>query len=140
MAGTRILVDAGPLVAYLNRNDQHHKWAVDCWRVLFDPLSTCEAVFSEAMFLLQSEEIDPEPLLLLLERQLVRLDFVLEDHRADVIRLLRKYADQPMSIADACLVRMAKLTDACQVFTTDRDFRIYRRKGRHIIPLISPFH
>jgi len=56
-----------------------------------------------------------------------------------VFRLLRKYADRPMSLADACLVRMAELTDGCQVFTTDKHFRVYRRKGRHVIPLLAPF-
>ena len=88
---------------------------------------------------MQSVELDIGPILGLIERRLIQVDFALESHRPDVIRLLRKYADQPMSFADACLVRMAELVDACQVFTTDRDFRVYRRKGRHIIPLLSPF-
>jgi predicted nucleic acid-binding protein len=138
MAAIRVLLDTGPLVAYLNRNDRHHAWAVDCWSALFDPLWTCEAVLSEAIFLLQSDGAGPEPILRLLERRIIRLDFVMDDHRADVFRLLRKYADQPMSLADACLVRMAELGDPCQVFTTDNDFRVYRRKGRHVIPLLSP--
>jgi predicted nucleic acid-binding protein len=138
MAATRVLVDTGPLVAYLNRHDRHHPWAVKCWSALFEPLWTCEAVVSEAAFVLQSERLSVEPLLRLLERRLVRIGFAMDDHRADVIRLLRKYADQPMSVADACLVRMAELTDSCQVFTTDEDFRVYRRKGRHIIPLLAP--
>jgi predicted nucleic acid-binding protein len=115
MAGTRVLVDAGPLVAYLNRRDRHHAWSVECWKAPSDPL------------------------LVLVERQIVRVDFAMAEHRADVIRLLRKYADQPMSLADAGLVRMAELHDRCQVFTTDRDFRVYRRKGRQVIPLLSPF-
>ncbi len=139
MAATRVLLDTGPLVAYLNRNDQHHRWAIECWSALFDPLWTCEAVLSEAMFVLQSEKADAEPLLRLLERRIIRLDFVLDNHRSDAWRLLRKYADQPMSLADACLVRMAELADPCQVFTTDKDFLVYRRKGRHVIPLLSPF-
>lgn len=139
MAATRVLVDTGPLVAYLNQRDHHHAWAVECWKALTDPLCTCEAVVSEVVFLLQSEASDPEPMLRLIERGLVRLDFVLDDHRPDVFRLLRKYRDRPMSVADACLVRMAELTDASQVFTTDRDFLVYRRKGRHVIPLLSPF-
>ena len=139
MAATRVLLDTGPLVGYLNRHDQHHAWAVACWSALFDPLWTCEAVLSEALFVLQSEGASPEPILRLVERRILRLDFDLDDHRADVFRLLRKYADQSMSLADACLVRMAELADACQVFTTDRDFRVYRRKGRHVIPLLSPF-
>ena len=139
MAATRVLVDTGPLVAYLNQRDRHHAWAVDCWKALTDPLWTCEAVVSEVVFLLQSEAGDPDPMLRLIERDLVRLDFVLDDHRPDVFRLLRKYRDRPMSVADACLVRMAELADASQVFTTDRDFLVYRRKGRHVIPLLSPF-
>ncbi len=94
---------------------------------------------SEAIFLLQSEGADLNPLLQLIERDLVRLDFVIADHRPDVFRLLRKYRDRPMSVADACLVRMAELADQSQVFTTDRDFLVYRRKGRHTIPLLSPF-
>ena len=59
--------------------------------------------------------------------------------RADIFRLLRKYADQPMSLADACLVRMAEIAGSCRVFTTDRDFLVYRRGGRQIIPLLAPF-
>lgn len=139
MAATEVLLDTGPLVAYLNRNDRHHEWAVECWKALFDPLWTCEAVISEAVFLLQSDGAGAEPILQLLERQIIRVEFAMDAHRADVIRLLRKYADQPMSLADACLVRMAELTDRCQVFTTDSDFAVYRRKGRHVIPLLAPF-
>ena len=139
MAATRVLLDTGPLVAYLNRNDRHHAWAVERWSALFDPLWTCEAVLSEAIFLLQSESADPEPILDLVERRIIELDFVMNDHRSDVFRLLRKYRDQPMSMADACLVRMAELVDPCQIFTTDKDFLVYRQKGRHLIPLLSPF-
>lgn len=139
MAATKVLLDTGPLVAYLNRNDRHHEWAVGCWTALVDPLWTCEAVLSEAIFLVQSVSADPDPILRLVERRIVRLGFVMDDHRSDVFRLLRKYADQPMSMADACLVRMAELVDPCQIFTTDKDFVVYRRKGRHVIPLLSPF-
>jgi predicted nucleic acid-binding protein len=135
----RVLLDTGPLVAYLNHRDRHHRWAVQAWAALFDPLWTCEAVLSEAVFLLQSDGGDANPILQLLERGIVRLGFSLEDQRADVLRLLRKYADRPMSVADACLVRMADLYDASQVFTTDRDFLVYRRRSRHVIPLLAPF-
>ena len=139
MAATRVLLDAGPLVGYVNRNDQYHDWAAKRWGGLFEPAWTCEAVISEAIFLMQSTGLEIDPILELLERGIIRVDFALDEHRADVIRLLRKYADQPMSLADACLVRMAELWDACQVFTTDKDFRVYRRNGRHVIPLLAPF-
>jgi len=139
MAATKVLLDTGPLVGYVNRADQHHKWAVTCWSALFEPLWTCEAVLSEAIFILQAEGAGPEPILRMIERQIIRLDFVMDEHRADVLRLLRKYADHPMSVADACLVRMAELSDPCQVFTTDKDFLVYRRKGRQAIRLLAPF-
>ena len=74
-----------------------------------------------------------------LESGIIRLDFSKERNRADVLNLLHKYANQPMSVADACLVRMSELNDNCQVFTTDRDFLVYRRKGRSVIPLLAPF-
>jgi predicted nucleic acid-binding protein len=139
MAATKLLVDTGPLVAYLNRRDRHHRWAVDCFATQFDPLLTCEAVLSEAVFLLQSQGAGAEPVLQLVERNVVQVVAVLDDHRPDVFRLLRKYADRPMSLADGCLVRMAEVHEDCRVFTTDRDFRIYRRNGRQVIPLLSPF-
>ena len=139
MAATRILLDTGPLVGYLNKNDQHHAWAVAGWNALFDPLWTCEAVLSEAIFILESEGASPEPILRLIERGIVCVDFAMVDERAGVFRLLRKYADRPMSLADACLVRMAELADPCRVFTTDQDFLVYRRRGRQAIPLLAPF-
>ena len=139
MAATKVLLDTGALIGYLNRKDQHHKWAVESWAALSDPLWTCEAVLSEAVFSLQSEGMSLDPILRYLESGIIGLDFVLEENRADVLNLLRKYADQPMSLADACLVRMAEVNDNCQIFTTDRDFLVYRRKGRGVIPLLAPF-
>jgi len=139
MAATKVFLDAGPLIGYLNRKDQHHAWAVENWAILTDPLWTCEAVLSEAVFNLQSEGMGLDSILYYLETGIIRLDFSMEANRADVLNLLRKYADQPMSLADACLVRMAELKDNCQIFTTDRYFLVYRRKGRSIIPLLAPF-
>jgi hypothetical protein len=80
----------------------------------------------------------PNPILQLLELGIVTIDFALDDERADVARLMRKYADRPMSLADGCLVRMTELADRCQVLTTGSDFLHYRRKGRHVIPLMAP--
>ena len=139
MAGTKVLLDSGPLVGFLSETDQFHSWSVDVWSRLYDPLWTCEAVLSEVVFLLQSDHLSVEPLLELFERGLVKLDFDVWRNQADVWSLLRKYADRPMSLADACLVRMAELHDRCQIFTTDRDFLVYRRKGRGVIPLLAPF-
>ena len=139
MAAIKVLLDAGPLIGYLNRKDQHHGWAVESWTALSGPLFTCEAVLSEVIFNLQSEGTNLDSILYYLESGIIRLDFSMAENRADVLNLLRKYADQPMSLADACLVRMAELNENCQVFTTDKDFQVYRRKGRSVIPLLAPF-
>ena len=139
MAGTRILLDSGPLLAFLSKTDQHHYWATEIWGTLYDPLWTCESVLSEVIFLLHSSGLSIDPLGELFDRELVKIDFAISAHRSDIWALLRKYADQPMSLADACLVRMAELNSHCQIFTTDRDFLVYRRKGRSTIPLLAPF-
>ena len=139
MAATKVLLDAGPLIGYLNRKDQYHGSAVESWASLTEPVWTCEAVLSEAIFNLLSEEMPLDSILHYLEAGIIRLDFSMEAHRADVLNLLRKYADQPMSLADACLVRLAELNANCQIFTTDKGFKVYRRKGRGVITLLTPF-
>lgn len=139
MAATKILLDSGPIVGFLSETDQHHAWALEIWNTLYEPLWTCESVLSEAIFLLQSDGVAIDPLLELFERELVKIEFAVSAHEPEVWELLRKYAGQPMSLADACLVRMAELHDRCQILTTDRDFKVYRRNGRGIIPLLAPF-
>ena len=139
MAATEVIVDTGPLVAYLNRHDRHHDWAVECWSALFEPVVTCESVISEAAFLLRDEGLDIEKLWQALERGTVRVRFDFKANQADLLRLLRKYRDQPMCVADACLVRLSELTEPSVILTTDEDFRFYRRHGRGLIPLIAPF-
>ena len=139
MAAAKLLCDTGPLVAFLNRSDQYHSWARRQFEEIFQPLFTCEAVLSETVFLLQDDGLSADPLFEAIERGKIRNSFAAEEHWPDLRRLIRKYQDQPMSFADACLVRMSELADTCQVLTTDRDFRVYRRHGRQLIPLLSPF-
>jgi predicted nucleic acid-binding protein len=139
MAGPKILCDTGPLAAFLSRNDQHHDWARDQFDRIRDPLVTCEAVVSETVFLLQSDRLTVDPLFEMIERGALVVQFTAEDHWPYLRRLINRFENLPMSLADACLVRMAEMTDRCQVFTTDRHFRVYRRHGRQIIPLLAPF-
>jgi uncharacterized protein len=74
----------------------------------------------------------------LLERSIITIDFSFTDQMGETIRLLHRYLDTPMSFADPCLVRMAEQVHDAIVFTTDSDFRTYRKNGRQIIPLIMP--
>ena len=133
-----VIVDAGPLVAYLNKDDQDHAWAAARFRELRGPLLTCEAALSEAIFLLAGTHGGVGKLLALLERGLVVPAFDLHAELPAIATLLRKYADVPMALADACLVRMAELHSDPVVFTVDSDFRTYRKNRRQVIPLIAP--
>jgi uncharacterized protein len=133
-----VIVDAGPLVAYLKRDDQDHDWAVEAFQRFTNPLRTCDAALSEAFFLLRQTHGGAIELLRLLERGLVVPDFNLLAELPAVGQLLRRYESVPMSLADACLVRMAELNRGAAVFTLDSDFQIYRRHRRQVIALISP--
>jgi predicted nucleic acid-binding protein len=134
----RVVLDAGPLVAFINRGDQYHDWAVAQLHGLGASFLTCEAVISECYFLMRQNPVGVATLLSYLEEGVVRLEFELATELGPVCALMRKYRDVPMSIADACLVRMTELHDRARVFTLDSDFKHYRRHGRQVIPLISP--
>jgi uncharacterized protein len=133
-----VLLDTGPLVAFLSAADAHHSWVREQWEQLSPPLLTCEAVITEAAFLLQRQRKSRAALFELIRRGVVRLDFALEDELSAVAALIERYANVPMSLADACLVRMSELWADSHVFTLDDDFRLYRRHGRKVIPLVAP--
>jgi predicted nucleic acid-binding protein len=135
---SEIIVDTGPLVAFLVKTDGHHRWAVDRLRALPPPFFTCEPVLAEVAHLVRRVRHGLERFVDLLMSDLLRVEFDVMGERAAVGRLLRKYADTPMSLADACLVRMAELNDGASVFTIDGDFGVYRKHGRRAIPLIAP--
>jgi predicted nucleic acid-binding protein len=133
MAGN-LLVDAGFLVALLSRRDSHHSWAVTQATEHAPPWRTCEAVLSEAFHLLGTR--GTPALSALLQRRAVLASFAFNDDIESVLKLLKKYADVPMSLADACLVRMTETLSDPLVLTTDSDFRVYRRHSRQVIPCV----
>lgn len=134
----RVIVDAGPLVALLDAGDSAHDWSADQFRRIAGPLLTCEAVIAEAMYLLRSLRPAQEKILEWTERGVLLCPFVLSEEVGRVRALWKKYADVPMSLADACLVRMAEKYDDHRLCTLDRDFTFYRRHGREPIALILP--
>ena len=134
----RVIVDTGPLVAAINRKDTFHAWAVQQLSTIQKPLYTCEAVVSEASFLLQQVYGGRQSLLAWLAQGLVMVDFRLSDEIAAVQALMQQYESVPMSLADACLVRMAELRPGSDVFTMDADFVIYRLNRNQPIPVIMP--
>lgn len=133
------LVDTGPLIALLEEAEKHHAWVVEAVRAAPRPLLTCEAVLTEACFLLKRERRDPNDLLIMAQSGFFRVAFDFNREHSALRDLLTRYADRPMSFADACLVRMAERHPDSPVWTLDSDFKIYRRNRHSSIPLISPF-
>jgi uncharacterized protein len=133
-----VLLDTGPLVAFLNRRDRYHEWALAQWSGAKPPFLTCEAVLAEACFLLRRSLGGSQAVMQLLARGIVSAPFRLEEEPSAIAKLLFRYASVPMSLADACLVRMAERYPSGIVMTLDRDFRIYRKHGRQVIPVKMP--
>lgn len=136
---TATLADTGPIVAFLNARDRHHRWAVEAMGRLRPPLVTCESVLSEAAYLVRSLPEGGARVMELVARGVLRVDFDVEREAAALSRLLRRYASLPMDFADACLVRLSEIHADSVVFTLDSEFRdVYRRNGRQVIPTLSP--
>ena len=133
-----VLLDTGPWVALMSRNDIHHRWAVEQFRCFQPPLLSCEAVVAETCFLLKRSGFDPSLALQFIERGVVQMPFVLQEQISSVSSLFKRYENVPASLADAALIRLAEINDSPLLLTTDSDFHIYRRHGRQTIPLVSP--
>ena len=134
----KILLDTGPLVASINKKDCFFEWAINHFENFKPPLLTCEPVLAESCFLLRKYPEGAVIIMELLNRKILEVPFQIESQVKSISGLLRKYSNVPMSLADACLVRMSELFDHSTIMTTDTDFTIYRRHGRQIIPLLIP--
>jgi uncharacterized protein len=129
------ILDAGPLIAALNRDDRHHRWARDTISRIGPPFHSCPEAMAEAAAMTGQ----PAAIVEMIQVGEIVLSFDLAGQAASVLALLRKYADQHIDLADACIVRMAELARDCRVVTVDRaDFSVYRRNGRDLIPIIAP--
>jgi len=129
------ILDAGPLIAAINRQDAFHDWARDTLERLGPPFYSCPEAMAEAAVLTGR----PESIVEMVHSKEIILSFDLAGQAAGVLALLKKYGDRDMDLADACIVRMTELIRDCRVITLDRsDFNVYRRNGRELIPVISP--
>lgn len=138
MSSAITLVDTGVVVALLNRREQHHAWTVEKFRTLPAPLLTCEPVLTETYFLLSPLPGGALRFFEFLNSGMLEIDFAVIAEREALWKLIHKYEDLPMSLADACLVRLAELHPAASVFTLDSHFRVYRKHSRQQIPVIMP--
>ena len=131
----KAIADTGFIVAFGNRGDHHHAWAVDLARNINEPLLTCEAVLAEVAFHLGSSSYA----LSLVREEMLRVSFELARNLEQLAELARRYEDRKPDLADLCIIRMSELYPRHTVITVDEtDFRVFRRNKREAIPLLCP--
>lgn len=133
-----VIADASIIVAILSDRDLWFNWALAQYDVLPHPFLTCEPAITEACFLMRRSYLGERDVLRLVADGILKIDFAVSGEVEPVLQLMKKYANVPMSLADACLVRMSELNAEASVFTLDSDFTIYRKHRNVRIPLIIP--
>ena len=122
-----VLLDTGPLVALLSRNDVNHDRARHMFADCAPPFRCCEAVVAEACFLMrQVHATGPADVAALGARGVFSIAISAQEHWANLAALLKKYADRPISFADACLIRCAEIHQEARIATFDSDFGVYK--------------
>jgi uncharacterized protein len=135
---TAAIVDTGPLVAYFDRAERHHGWVCARIKELEAPLLVCEPVLAETMYLLARHARAQDAMLDLLRNGALSVAFRIDENIGALRKLLQKYRDMPISLADACIVRMSEVHERHAILTLDSDFLIYRKHGRMPLALIHP--
>lgn len=133
-----VLIDTGPLVAAFDRRDEWAEWTTEALREVQGPMLTCEPVLTETWYLLRRVPDAWAKVEKWMDLGFLQVDFELQSNRSAVFRLLSKYRDLPMSLADACLVAMIEQGIGDRVFTLDEHFRLYRHSGRRVVPVLMP--
>jgi uncharacterized protein len=129
------IADTGLLVAFANRRDRYHDWAVGVAEQTDEPFLTCEAVLAESAFHLRNTRI----VLAMLTEGLVRVALDVSAELPHLSALAKRFADRQPDLADLCLIRLSELNPGHRLITVDEaDFRVYRRNKREVIPLICP--
>ena len=135
----KTIVDTGPLVAYFCAADQYHAWSVVVLDTRERPLLTCEAVLAETIHRLNYFRQRTDLVFELLRQGALAITVELEAQLEPVARIMAKYADRQIDLADACLIRLSELFPAAEVLTVDAaDFRVYRRQDRTVVPYLAP--
>jgi predicted nucleic acid-binding protein len=133
-----ILLDTGPLVALLSRNDANHDRARQLFAECAPPFRCCEAVVAEACFLMRKvHAAGPAAVVALGARGVYRIGISAEEHWTNIEMILKKYSDRPISLADASLIRCAEIHQEARILTFDHDFRVYkwaRNKKFELLP------
>lgn len=134
----RIIMDAGPLVAWFCPRDEHYDWAGPTFASIQHGGIVCEAVITEVCHLVAKEGVARSQVVEFVMESGMQT-FALGNELPAIASLLNRYADTPMDFADACVVRLAELHPDATVCTTDGHFKFFRKHQRENIPLLAPF-
>ncbi|HMD09159.1 MAG TPA: PIN domain-containing protein [Candidatus Acidoferrum sp.] len=129
-----VLLDTGVIVALLDRSEKAHHACAEAVNELQAPLISCEAVIAESCYLLRNLHGAPEAVIENVAAGIFQIPFQLSREVDGVKRVLRKYKDRKIDLADACLIRLADEFETADILTLDKDFTIYRW-GKN-----KPFH
>jgi predicted nucleic acid-binding protein len=134
----KTIADAGLVVAFMDEDEAHHDWAVQMF-LHYQHFYTCEAVLAEICARLNYLGVEPWRAVRLVNEDVLRLDFDVGTYAPRVEQLMVKYRDQPMDFADACLVTMTeRFADSLVVTLDAKDFSVYRRHERQVVPFLAP--
>lgn len=133
-----IIIDASALVGLINKKDRFYQWTIQTIASLSFPFLTCEAVITEACFLLQNVYGGEDAVMGLVKTKKIIIPFQFSEQVDAIRELMQRYQSVPMSFADACLVRMSELIAGSCVLSLDSDFYIYRKNRKEMIDLIIP--
>lgn len=121
-----VLLDTGPIVAMFDRDDPEHAKCLEAMHAFTDSLITCDAVITEACYLLRHLPGAAHDLLMNVDARRFLIEYRISERADELARLMAKYADVPMDLADACLVDLAQQHQTGRILTLDGDFRVYR--------------
>jgi predicted nucleic acid-binding protein len=133
-----VLIDAGVIVALLNRNEPRHLTCAEAVAAIHHPLATCEAVIAESCYLLRKIPGASEKVVANVARGIFEIPFQLSKVADSVRETMHKYRDTPADFADACLIQMADELGTGDILTLDSDFRHYRWRKTHPFNLLIP--
>jgi len=137
----QVLVDTGPLVAVLSRNDEHHETCVNLLREMPSPLLTCWPVLTEAAWLLRTSPRAVQQLLRSVNSGFLELLSLAGTEAETIAALMKRYEDIRPQLADAALIYLANREQIDTIFTLDqRDFSIYRagrKRSFRIVPELT---
>jgi predicted nucleic acid-binding protein len=135
-----VLLDTGVIVALLDRSERHHADCVDALDGVRGPLVTCEPVIAEACYLTRSIPGAPEAILQNVADGTFQIPIQLSHCAAAIQRILKKYRDQAIDLADACLIHLASELQTGDILTLDNDFKVYRWGTKRTFNPVSPLH